>query len=185
MGLRLPRVQSYTSKHQEGLPAGGGPRAGSQDVGGEDLPGQQGLRHRQPGRRRHRGQRELRLQGEHLREPHLFLDVTGLGKIKKCREGWLDFPTSSEKLRGLLRICRGGLSLRCLGSSTEMRRAKRAKSRDVRIPSYKVSGRPVSSCRWGQIPLSSFPKKQSSKSIGGAGAWGRPSPSCPRSTGRG
>ena len=33
---------------------------------------------------------------ENTRELHLFLDVTGLGKIKKCREGWLDFPTSLE-----------------------------------------------------------------------------------------
>ena len=32
------------------------------------------------------------------------------------------------------------------------RDAKRAKSKDVKIPSYKVSGRSVSSCRWGSDP---------------------------------
>ena len=59
---------------EEGFPAEGGPRAVSQDVEGEELPGQQGIHQQQPGRHRHQGQGEPRLQGGHHRELLLFLD---------------------------------------------------------------------------------------------------------------
>ena len=45
----------------------------SQDGEGEELPGQRGPHQRQPGRHRHQGQGEPRLQGGHHRELLLFL----------------------------------------------------------------------------------------------------------------
>ena len=74
-GRKTPKSQSYSSKYSTtGIPAEGGPRAVSQDVEGEELPGRQGLHQRQPGHHRHQGREEPRLQGGQIRELFLFLD---------------------------------------------------------------------------------------------------------------
>ena len=72
--LRLPKVSLTVQNIEEGFPADGGPRAVSQDVEGEELPGRQGLHQRQPGHHRHQGREEPRLQGGQIRELFLFLD---------------------------------------------------------------------------------------------------------------
>ena len=75
LGLKTAQTQSYSSKYSTtGIPAEGGPRAVSQDVEGEELPGRQGIHQRQPGLHRHQGQGEPRLQGGQIRELFLFLD---------------------------------------------------------------------------------------------------------------
>ena len=86
--LRLPKVSLTLQNTEEGFPAEGRFRARSQDVKGEVLPGQQGVR--VPGHHRHLGHRGQRLQGEHLRELHLFLDP--VQDSASSREGWLGSP---------------------------------------------------------------------------------------------